>query len=66
MLKYVKHVWRDKKIFEFVIENIYLLDTLPTSEMKRRLKILENANRALKEIKPSDYIVFEEALKVLL
>ena len=66
VLKYVKHVWRDKKIFEFVIENIYLLDTLPTSEMNRRLEILEKANRDLKQIKPSKYIAFEEALKVLL
>ena len=62
-LKYVKHVWRDHKIPEFVIENVYLLDKLSIFEMRRRLRILEEANRFLiTTAEESDYIVFEEAL----
>ncbi len=63
-LKYVKYVWRDHKIPEFVIKNIYLLDKLSIFDMKRRLHTLEEANRFLiRTAEESDYIVFEEALR---
>ena len=44
----------------FVIETIHLFDTLSTSEMERRLHILEEANKAFYEEK---YNTFEQALE---
>ena len=61
--KVLECIWIDNYIPEFIIETIYLINTLSTSEMEYRLYILEQAGKIFHE---KYYISFEQALEEIM